>query len=115
MKDFANTLLHSSRAAARGRTKDAQPVAAKEIDTPLSSGSSGTDDGEIDAFAVARARASAVPSPARPGRWARSCDSGIPGRAQHGRHWGSRRELPGERVLAAAAADHEDLHRRSLI
>ena len=111
MNPFANTLLHSSCAAARGGPKMRRPARAKRSTTPRSSGSSGPTTVRSIALAlgereqrvgiagidVARARATAA-MPAFPGAQTMS------------RHDGLAREAPRERMFAAAAADNQDPH-----
>ena len=111
MKSFAKTLLHSSCAAARDGPNRRRPRAAKQVGDAAVERQLGSDDGEIDALALGELRRAPSTSPAwtgtQPGD---SGDAGVARRAQDLRHAGFARELPGEGMLAAAAADDEDFH-----
>ena len=74
----------------------------------------GADDDEVDVFARASASTASASPAARPGS---SCASrampSLPGAASTRVDARAPRDLPGERVLASAAAEDQDPHRVS--
>ena len=110
MNALAKSLELSSCAAARVGPKIAQAVRAEGVDDAGGERRLGPDDRERDRFLARerdefgnRRRADVDERLlARRARVAR--------RDVHARHARALRELPGERVLAAAAADDEDVH-----
>ena len=115
MKSFANTLLHSSCAAARERAEDATPCSAKAIDDAAIERQLGSDDREIDRARARRTRAAPSGSAASTGTRSATRDMpGLPGAQTIAVDAGLAREPPGERVLAAAGADDQNPHRSDL-
>ena len=112
MNAFANDLAAFELRGGARRTEDAQwPRDPKTIDDAAIERQLGTDDREIDAFAFGKRR-ERVGSPAliaairRDAGDARHC----PARTATSLTAGSARQFPGERVLAAAAADDQHFH-----
>ena len=94
------------------RSEDAQAARGEEIDDSAIERQLGPDDGEIDAFALGEREQARRGRRRRRRRFARSARCrDCRGRRRTSRDGsGSRRELPGERMLAPAAADHQHLH-----
>ena len=112
MNSLAKTLLHSSRAAAAVGPKICSPRDEKTFDDAPVERQFRADDGQIDLFADRQVE-EAVDIAGVDGDGAgESGNTGVPRRAQHGRHRGVAAERPDESVLTAAAADDEDFHER---
>ncbi len=97
------------RRGARG-PEDAQAARAEQIDNAEVERQLRPDDGQVDVL-MHRQRGEPIDVAAADGD--PSCDSadaGVAGSADDFRHAGFGRQLPGERVLAAAAAHDEDSH-----
>ena len=89
-----------------------RPRGAKAIDDAAIERQLGTDDGEIDALALGERgeRVGIAPTSIGDERARSAAMPALPGRADDRADSRLARELPGERVLAAAAADDEHLH-----
>jgi hypothetical protein len=91
-------------------TEDLQAGSAKCVDDAGGERCLGTDDGERHRLA-SRELNERGDLGQRDVREARlSCRAGVAGRHEHLRDAGRLRDLPRERVLATAAADHQDVH-----
>ena len=110
MKAFAKTLLHSSCAAARDGPKISRPRGREEIDDAAIERQLGTDDGEVDALALGK-REHGFDIGGVDGDAGRDvAHAGIARRADHRFDGRLRGQFPGQRVLAAAAADDHEPH-----
>ena len=112
-QEFLGELL----AALEPRGEPLRPEAGEargleSIDDPRDQRPLGTDDREADAFGRASATSPAM-SVAATGalrHFGSSAVPALPGATRTSVTRGGLRELPGQRMLAAAAADDEDLH-----
>ena len=109
-----NALLPSSRAPSAPGPNVSDAARAQLVGEPGDERRLGPDDDQIDPLGdreVAPGRRDRSGRPARSARAAR-----CPGcRARATTAWPACAQPPGERVLATAAADDEDLHRKSLV
>ena len=111
MKPFANTLLHSSCAAARGGPKHAPPGGAEAIDDAAIERQLGSDDGEIDRGALGeREQRLGIERHRSAASLATAAMPRLPGAQKSGGHARLAREPPREGVFAAAAAGNQDPH-----
>ena len=92
------------------RAEDAQAPRTKQIDDAAIERQFGTNDGEIDALAFGERGKRVDVAGGNRGEACDFCHPWIPGCAQHVADAGFAREFPGDRMLAAAASDHQNLH-----
>ncbi len=110
MKSFANALLDSRRAAARGWAERQKPIQLETIDQAQAQRELGTDDGEVDALAPGKL-GQAVNVRNRNLKELRVLShSRVSGGSQQRRNGGIGCEAGKERVLAGSAADDENSH-----
>ena len=111
MKPFREHLAALELRGGARRTEDRAASRREQIDDAAIERQLGPDDGEIDRARARRARAAPRDRLASAATHrGHSGDAGIAGRAEHRGDAALGGELPGEGVLAAAAADHQDLH-----